>query len=159
MIEDQFDSVEEGEDYFNTNASDSNVSSLGTVASTLESTHSESSEWNVHYLLANPKMERNPLLREKALKAFKQANPAKSEIIIHDLGREILKRFLHFEAAELFGNGINFSSSKKAHFKMSEEERDQLGRLSNLMQSRLGGKMILFVNHKDGQVESFYNNY
>ena len=150
MIEDQVDHVEEGED-LNSTTSDAPISSSGTTSATLESTHLESIESSVHYLLANPKMEKSALLREKALKAFKQANPAKSEIVVHDLPREILKRFLHFEAAEISSNSV-----KKPQIKMSEEDRDQLGRLNNLMQSRLNGKMILFVNHKDGQMEAFY---
>lgn len=104
---------------------------------------------DVHYLLVNSKMEKNPILREKALRAVKQVvNLVKCDIVIHELPKEVLKRTLHPSADS--GN-VNVNN------KRLEEWRELVGRLSNLLLGKLAGKMILFVNHKDSHIEAYFN--
>lgn len=104
----------------------------------------DSSTSDVHFVLSASKAERNPILREKAGKALKLANPSKTEIVIHELPRDILKRFLS-------------DHPRNSTLKVSEEFRDQLTKMGQLLQGKLAGKTVLFFNHKDNQIEMIFN--
>lgn len=107
---------------------------------------------DIHYLLMNGKMEKNPILREKALRSVKEiVNFGRAEIVIHEIPKEVLKRSLH-------GAGVGSSGlTTKYNSKIDEDLRDLVGRLGNLLHRKLQGKLILFVNHKDNHIEAFYN--
>lgn len=102
------------------------------------------SSTDVHFVLSASKAERNPILREKAGKALKLANPSKTEIVIHELPRDILKRFLS-------------DQPRNTTLKVSEDFRDQLTKMGQLLQGKLAGKTVLFFNHKDNQIEMIFN--
>lgn len=121
--------------------SDSDV--IGTAEPFTNPSNPVSDENNVHFVLAGAKGERNPILREKAAKAVKLVNPSRAEIVIHELPRDILKRLLHDNNARVG--------------KVSEEFRDQLMKMGQLLQGKLAGKMVIFVNHKDNQIDTFFN--
>ena len=121
---------------------------LVTVSSDFNLGESNCELCDVHFVLSASKAERNPILREKAVKALKLVNPSKAEIVIHELPRDLLKRFL-------YDNSPRNSSSINA--KVSEEFRDQLMKMGQLLQGKLAGKTIVFVNHKDNQIDLIFN--
>ena len=100
----------------------------------------------VHYLMQQTKSERNqPLLREKALRSLKLSNLTKCEIVIHDIPHDILKKFF-------------YDPGNIPRVKSNEEYRDQLNKLAQLMQSKLVGKTLFLFNHKDQQIDLYYNS-
>lgn len=116
----------------------------GTGAVSVDFDANESITEGIHYVLQG-KSEKNPLLREKAIKAVKSVNPSKSEIVIHELPRDILRKFLYDPSKPLSNNG-----------KSNEEYREQLTKLSQLLQNKLAGKTVILFNHKDQQIDMYY---
>ena len=113
----------------------------------------------VHYILSTPKSERsNPILREKAIKALKQftATATKSpEVLIHELPRDMITKIIYDPLA-------------LKSLKMSEEQRDQMNRMCQFINSSgVGkkpangatsstGKVTVLFNHKDNQTDIIY---
>lgn len=140
--------IEESED-FNTDNEMTSVTVTGVMneySDSIDGTNCGGGD--VHFVLSSgaSKAERNPILRDKALKALKLVNPSKIEIVIHELPRDLLKRLLYDN------NPRNTIS-----LKVSEDFRDQLTKLGQLLQGKLAGKTVLFVNHKDNQIDMIFN--
>lgn len=95
----------------------------------------------IHYLL-QAKSEKSSLLREKALRAVKSLNPGKSEIIIHELPRDILRKFLY--------------DPKTLNLNRNEDYRESLIKLGQWMQTKLAGKPLILFNHRDQQIDMYY---
>lgn len=112
-------------------------------------------EPNFHYILSAPKSERNPIIREKALKIVKPLlSAAKPEIVIHELPLDLLRRVIDHCVGS---NPTNQQRMKLSGVTDSEEFRDQIGRLLQLLQARLQNKLVLLFNHKDAHIEIFFN--
>ena len=129
-------SIEESDDFL----SENDTHNLNTA--TDYTTETVADFVDVHFVLATAKAERNPILREKAVKALKLVNPNKPEIVIHELPRDLFKRLIH---------------DNTRNFKVSEEFRDQLMKMGQLLQGKLAGKMVIFINHKDNQIDIIFN--
>ena len=152
---DEFDEYyESSQDYLigsNNNNNNNNSSNNNNNNNIVES-------FNVHYLLSH-KSEKNPILKEKALKAVRSLNPSKGEIIIHELPRDLLRKLLD----KLNGNGIlnpqsSLLNNNNNQTRNNNEEafREQIGRLNQVL-GKLGNKMVVFFNHKDNQIDLIFN--